>query len=961
MILRITPRAIGSLPGWPIVALILLLLAPDDALGALTRWRVELPARAFERAWFVDPQAAESVAATGSLRGSGKDTGNVGWAEYPVTVPSAGWYLLGARGGVTDVTFEVKPDGAHAGVVFHATQEGRVGNVWLQAGRHIVRVSKLVWWGFDDLRAVTMQASDGSLVQSIRIERPDDHGIYRLGACPTVAVWASPSRSTQLSVFLRETESVDPGGIRRQVADRLADASSIAGMPIAAGDAPARYEVRLPCEREGVFRVSFGESGREFEPSHVAPFEYEVIDTRAAGDRTRRHEPSITGVGIEVLRFDAAQREPDYQSPAGTQVREGAAGPYRESMSDRGFQPWQRLPASTRAGVAEPTAWFAYRLDGLIPQRPYRLEVEYPDDSLRTFTISIRERVPLEYPVTGGIDTGGEFPLSDGTGSHALVFWPRSDSVRVVFANVHDGRRIGVARLRLVRLDEPWTVPSVPAAPSRSRDFASWYEEGLNFASVFGAPSDRGRVAMRVATERWARSIREIGGSVLMPTVSVYHFHLYPSRFVTATAKPTTDELRRIVLFAEKYQLDVVPELHVRGDDLARPDPRFRPLAERVLGSAGVAPVDPGLGRRLFSPAHPDNERWFRGLVRELAVRYGDSSALRGVSIRLMEHQNPGITNFGGREWGFDADTVRRFVRSTGVTLAIGTTPAEYSHEWRQWRERIVLGVIARLRDEVRAARTDLTLFLNVQGRQRQSDTVAGWLEAGVDLGRLAGLAGVQLLDGTARYGRDSIDPMEASIQRSRLANMRTVHALTPSRPGHHLASAQYVEATDSVIPPLAIGYPGVTRATWASGVVEPPGRHAVARFVRQLAQTDAVWLGDGGNGYLLGQPALWEFLAVYRRLPGQAFSTAFDLEGQVVVRELIRADGAWVYAVNASGKARRLRLEVDDSTEAPIRPMQGTLTIDLRPFDLVAFRVTSSGRPQGAALVRDVALDDGR
>lgn len=966
--------------------MLLLLAASFHAVADASRWRVEMPVSAFERAWFVDRDAERSVVSTGSLRGAGEGAGSIGWAEYSVEVPGAGWYVLGARGPVTDVSFEVTPASSDVGVVFHATQEGRIGNAWLNAGRHTVRISKRVWWGFGDLRTVSLQASDGSLVQSMRAQRPDDHGTYRLGACPAIPIWASPSRPTTLTVFLRELEQVDGTGVRSAVPGTAAQRTTLARIEIVPGNVPARYEVPLPCDREGVFKVSFGESGREFDPAHLAPLEYEVIDTRSVRDRTSRPEPSVTGGGVEFVTIDAAEREPDFQSPGGTRIRANPAGPYRETVSDKGFQPWQRQPAAVRSRVPEPTAWFAYRIDGLTAQRPYRLEVDYPDDALRTFTISIRDRLPLEYPVTGGVDTGGEFVNRGGFGTHVLLFWPRSDSIRVVFANVHDGRRPGVARVRLIRLDQTGDPDPQPAGALRKRQFASWYEEGLNFASMFGAPSDRGRVAMRVAAERWARSVRAIGGSVLMPTVSVYHFHLYPSRFVTATSKPTTDDLRRIVLFAEKHGLDVLPELHVRGDDLARPDPDLRPLPERVLGSRRAGASDPGLGRRLFSPAHPDNERWFRGVVRELADRYRDSAALQGVSIRLMEHQNPGLTNFGGGDWGFDDDTLRRFVRSTGVALAAepslerGTVAdvdarrrtmlralaEEHRDEWRRWRERVTAGVFARLRDEVRASRGDLTLFVNVQGRQRDADTVSGWREAGVDLRILARLGGVQLLDGTARYGRDSIEAGEAAVQRFRLADTRTVHSVMPGGSGHHLASAQYVESTESVIPPTALGDPRDTRATWASAVVEPPGRYAVARFATQLAQTDAVWLGDGGNGYLLGQPALWDFLSVYRRLPAEAFDTLLDRDDALVVRQLTRPEGTWVYAVNASGKARRIRITSDEGTGAVdlrsgerLPPAPGGWVVDLHAYGLAGFRLGAGGPSRSSRSGISVRVED--
>ena len=95
--------------------------------------------------------------------------------------------------------------------------------------------------------------------------------------------------------------------------------------------------------------------------------------------------------------------------------------------------------------LPEPS-WFAYRLHNIVAQTPYLVEVDYPDDRLRTFAIALRESAPLSYPVAGAVDSGGEFSLSNGMLTQSLLYWPRAEGTRVTLLNAHDGRRAAASK-----------------------------------------------------------------------------------------------------------------------------------------------------------------------------------------------------------------------------------------------------------------------------------------------------------------------------------------------------------------------------------------------------------------------------------------------------------------------------------------------------------------------------------
>ena len=99
-----------------------------------------------------------------------------------------------------------------------------------------------------------------------------------------------------------------------------------------------------------------------------------------------------------------------------------------------------------------PPSWFAYKLKPPAMQRPYILEVEYPDNAARTFVVAIRvqDRPPLSF----ALETGVIWPLSEKMARREVLFWSSSPDMRVVVMNAHDGSKAAVAKIRLYEVEE---------------------------------------------------------------------------------------------------------------------------------------------------------------------------------------------------------------------------------------------------------------------------------------------------------------------------------------------------------------------------------------------------------------------------------------------------------------------------------------------------------------------------
>src|SRR5262249_49028768 len=123
-------------------------------------------------------------------------------------------------------------------------------------------------------------------------------------------------------------------------------------------------------------------------------------------------------------------------------------------------------------------------------------------------------------------------------------------------------------------------------------------------------------------------------------------------------------------------------------------------------------------------------------------------------------------------------------------------------------------------------------------------------------------------------------------------------------------------------------------------------------RYALELANTDAILLGDGGNAYTLGQPELREFLAEYRRLPPIKFADVSAVSSPAVVRALIRDRDYLFYAVNRTADPINLAMHITGAqsverlaTNEEIQTQNGLLILSLQPFQLVAFKTSTGAR----------------
>jgi len=934
-------------PGGLLVAAALLLLCCESSCDQAKAADMPVDIRHPAAYWLAGGvQALAPVTPAAGL--AGLPPRQIGWFDYDLIIPRDGWYrlLVEAPKGRNRADFLLVPSSGAPRKIFLGArnlsgQRLVTGWTWLKAGRVRLRVRDLFWTGLPPIKAMTLQPAPDSRTTAFSIE-PTDKTVFPLGQCPALAVRAGGS-----GVSYRLNVTFTRNG-----------ASSSRSLFVPASATPVDLSLPLACDQAGDVKAAITPAKPEANPpSPAATFDYTVVDTRPAR--------AVIEPGSLVEDIDTTRRPPDYSSCDMSVV--GAGGDAYRQTGDQGTTPFAH-----RGEKGARPCWFAYRLSGLVPGRPYRFEISYPDDQPRVFVAAVRDAKTRDYPTSIGIETGGIWPLSGGEASSGAYFWPESADARFIILNIHDGMRAAASRIRIYQANV-----STPARPTASsgRPYFLWYEEGGNFRSL-GGESDR-TDAIFTPVDRYMKLASDAGANRIVPSAAIYSFTLYPSAY-NSTFSTGQDALAAFMLSGQRYGIQVVPELRPRGDELLWPArDQAQALTRLSLSGSGArhwrGPKGTILRPPYFNALNDDVRKWYLGMIGEVADRYASYPAFGGIQLRFEPFwQNSGLDNLISLDWGYDAATVARFFRDSrtspppGLDLVTDTPAAatarhailtsRYRKAWIAWRCARMRDFYQSIVNRIRQARPDLHLFLLLGplNDAQHPSTLEGYREAGLDPALLRKIPGLTLVDGRFNYGARAPDMATRLRQYRALAqpNDLLTFANADGRPDL-LLYMWYQEIPGAVLPGPEIGLPAADRQPWISAASNPPGRLALSRLALAVGLGDPMALGDGGNGYVFGDDAKRAFVDHFRCLPALPFTRRTDAPASLAVRER----GNLFYIVNLTASPLEAELRMTGSgqlahgcSSAPVALDNGVARIRLAPYQLAPFRLASGLHLAGVA-----------
>ncbi len=885
----------------------------------------------------------------------------VGEATYELSVPTTGWYALYVQ--ATQWSTDLFLDGefllhtAFQSGVWEAGESGahKTTNLYLPAGAHALTFSRPWHPGLPFMRRFYLQSAQ-SLADRVRLTPEKDYLIFRRGEAFAARLVAGRGAEAE-AVVLRVSEAEGDNVVQELRHE------------IPAGGGNMEATLVFPTATEGTFDVEVLDT----QGNHVdRTIQYCVVDTGKPSFPT-----TLKTELVEVV--DATTRAPDY-TRGETRVVNSPLGAYRES-ADLG-----------REGGTSQAAWFAYTLNLPKEQADYLLRIEYPDDDQRQVAIVLVERDSHPMPAQG-YSTGGVYPLAKEMQTQDFYFTARDRDPRIMFYNWNTGQRAALARITVYRITTGF--PSLQYGPE-GRMYGMYQEEPMRFLNNFGARMSTedalSWVNFRQTAERVGQRLNYAGINLWFPTIAIYGNTLWPCKSIPgyqvgilppgpATLKEPfkKDVMRLMLLVAEKYGLNFIGDLNpsnvlldqrLKKEAGIEEEPELLPWVT-VSGQGEKGARTPY--RPYYTPLYPGVQAWTGEVFTELAERYSDYPAFKGVRIRLMLYWAfDGWQTFRSLDWGYEDYTVGLFARETGIEVPVapddpGRFRKRYEYlvrnhyeAWVSWRCQKIYDYHSRLAAILTAARPDLKLYLNPG-----SGTVQEWREAGIDPTLYAKNPAIVL---TAARGypdpgnRNPEQPLQSAANRDKHWDATPLQAVeTPLGEGSVTGLELGTNMEGRYAAPEELGYELKTpqnTVVYPDATVNPAGLHYLQRFASAMADGNVTFMHDGSHGYVLGQPEyLRPFLAEYRALPVIGMRLLEDSDPVVLWhgrdatrRYFYLINRAW-YPVEASVRFSRTpqveRLTTGKTQETP----DNRLTLRLEPYQLLAFGCDREARPTELAL----------
>ncbi len=679
-----------------------------------------------------------------------------------------------------------------------------------------------------------------------------------------------------------------------------------------------------------------------------------------------------------------------------------------------------------RASAGQPS-WQAYPLPVRSPGQPHLVEVDYPRGVEQRLDFSLIEPNSAGRVWPLGVDSGVYASASRdraaGLARHRIVFWPKTRTPYLLLVNRSPRKDAAFGKIRVMSTGQQLPRSFPAEGPTGGRLVGGYFDRPVfpeNFSATDALDKDIEQnvndwVTFYDGASRLVQYMHYAGMNSLMLTVLADGSAIYPTQVMDSTPLYDTgilssegqdpfrkDVLELVLRLFDREGFQLVPTLQFAAPlrDLERA--RRQSVAARDgiewVGRDGRTWRQSHTPRRGLAPYYnPLNERVqeeMLRIVREVAERYGHHRSFHGLGLQLGSH---GYAQLMGPEWGLDDATIARFEKDTRIRLPhagddrfarrYDILTGKHREAWLAWRARQLALFYERIQQVVAASHRGARLYLaattlfdhpDLEQRlrptlPRQSKVLPALLHLGIHPDLYDDNEAIVLLrphlfappKPLLARGRDiQINhdvPLDQQLAASKIPGSLLFHR--PQR----LRLPSFDEKSP-------FGKDKTYTLLYAQPL--PPADENRRRFVHSLAALDAQAIFDGGFMLPLGQePALREWIDIYRQLPADDFRKQTVYRQPVTIRALDQGGTTWIYAANDSPWNVRVRIPLDASGPARIRtlgkhPISETVARDaqgaawslaLGPYGLSAAKVT--GARLGASLPEidvDAAITEG-
>lgn len=893
-------------------------------------------------------------------------------ARYDLEIKEGGWYELLGRFNPHDLRVDGKLVWSRraSSPIAKGGKQSKAGNLWLEAGKHTLSfecVGRPAFpvWQFTEF---TLSKADGAPEKCVTADKSAVDVVRSGENLEILVTGGGGGQAAAYEIFSKSVASGDL--VARRVGEVAFDAS----------EKPVTKKLLVPGKEEGGFLISAKvKDGKDLLPCEFPFGEYAVIDTRSCNPGGGALETvCVIDCAKQTLNGAPLAADAFVEAHGPTRVVTTAAGTYRESHDATP----PAAPGIGAGGQFSPKNASGFSYVFPVPKIgvPYLIDIEYPDDTRRAFSVMGFGG----YGRGGGksAETGGNYRISNTMKHMTIVCWPTKEVVvdgkmrLSMFAGQYL-TRCAASKITVSRWKDD-LVPAAKVAKQGGRQYTLWWEEGGTWLQIVGDEKELSgnTIGMINAVDRYARLARFHGATGVSLPATSYQGAMFRTDRLPGFSIPKIDEIRLIALTCEKYGMGFISETFPAQWYM------IKALKQSVANPDEITPWDcygagaGALGTNTLNALHPAVQKFWIDAFKELGDKLRDSPAFLGLVCRTDAWQFRGDYILTNLRRGYGDWTVGEFVKDSGIKVPgeagdpmrfmrryeFLTSPA-MKERWLAWRCERILNYHKAIRDALRGGVRD-DIFFGCGGdfcRDRENLTIAeAARNCGVDLKTYSATDGLTLIP-HIRYGTDAED-----VAAKEMTDDMESPDYVEFGMGSPRAFAMYFNYIEygKNIPFQQLGYTGEAPFHYTAAC-NASGRDALEKFAVVMAQQDTGWMRDGGDDDPFGE------LDAYRRwfgefsslpmLPFQKVPTSADPAAvwQLSLTKPYKdfTPGLYFYAVNREQYPVELCLSLTAKEVVSLFGGEktavdnGKLSIALPPYALLAFRAEDGAAVTSAAV----------
>lgn len=378
------------------------------------------------------------------------------------------------------------------------------------------------------------------------------------------------------------------------------------------------------------------------------------------------------------------------------------------------------------------------KLDAAAPL--HVIEVDYPDDKVRTMDMIVQRGLQdawdgtagADYTLQMGVMAGDDFPNTGKIVTQRYVYWTRGADVALETMTAREGAPAAIAAVRVYRVKGGRLPPAVTAAQPRTngwgRTFALYFEDPA-LAYDFSVRGDGyAPESLSDLIDRAAATMKFAGQDLLAYPGAWYAGLIGENGYNPRRHAP--EFLSAWYAKFDREGLGLMPTINQNNYRCPRTDGLvLRTMCDGSLLDSPVAIHSTGFpnwgGWHNTPPnyciAHPDVQREIEREIDVLVAQGVAHPSFKGVCFHLTRHC---LLWWGDLESGYNDCAVEAFAQETGMKMPqfegrlrardrAAWLKANCRDRWVQWRCDVVTKFYARIAERLRRARPDLRLMLN--------------------------------------------------------------------------------------------------------------------------------------------------------------------------------------------------------------------------------------------------------